>query len=108
MSLAGHPMPLVIGLVYVPAGMTASDAHRLHARLTLEAFREGYGVLDVLEVGSRQYGSDRTVYAALDALDALDGRSEAVGVMVLGSVDRERVGKIAARMHIRVLEVSGT
>jgi hypothetical protein len=93
---ANGPRPFAVGVLSLAP--SAGDADRREARLclALRAYKFGYFLLDVVEVGG---WPDDPGYAVVERLAA---RTEAAAFVVQGAVDLARLRRAADRGRMRI------
>jgi hypothetical protein len=100
--MASYLRPLALGLIHVPEG-SWETATRSQARiaLALQANKEGYALVETLEVGVNGLKDD----AQFATLEELVVRLDAEALLVSGQVDDERVQEMAGRLRLVVVAV---
>jgi hypothetical protein len=100
--MASHVRPLALGLIQVPEGAWET-ATRSQARiaLALQANKEGYALIETLEVGVNGLKDD----AQFATLEELAVRLNVEALLVSGPVDGARVEELAGRLRLVVVAV---
>jgi nucleotide-binding universal stress UspA family protein len=93
------PRPFAVGVLALadpddPNHAEARRAGRLD--VALDAYKDGYFLIDTVETGDREGGG----YPAIEALAA---RTGADALVVRGSADRPRLESVAARCRLMII-----
>lgn len=97
--MAIYPPPYAVGLLYVSPIATLRDRSEARIALALRAAQEGYALIETYECGGNALNED----VALEALEELAFRLDAVAVLYAGPVNMVRVQDIAKRVRMVVI-----
>lgn len=96
--MAPYPPPYAVGLLYLSPAATPRERSEARIALALRAAAEGYALIETYECGGNGLRED----AALEALEELAFRLDAVAVFYAGPVNVVRVQDIARRVRMVV------
>jgi hypothetical protein len=99
-AFRSRPWPMAVAVVAVPA--LAGEAERAEERVAvaLLGYKLGYFVLDIIEVPPGVSGGDPD--GGYARADALARRTDADAFIVRGSVDTDRLRRVADQVRMRI------
>jgi hypothetical protein len=92
--------PLALSVIGLSTRLPTRERQRRRFELAEAAGEEGYCLLDMFEVGRPE--GDAAVY---ETVAARADRGDVEAIVVSGSVDRDRLDRLAERARLRVVDM---